>query len=141
MSTTDENIAGTTIYVVTGYYRCYILITPTSTAMTRYIYSAIHYCRWNNIVFKTSFQINLEARGPHHSPKKQFQSINTFAQSNDYAITLRNKISISIFENLMVDYLWKKNKKKTWVPYVLRYIVPSLVDFGPMVQHGEDNFF
>ena len=35
----------------------------------------------------------------------------------------------------------KKNQKKNWVPYVQRYIVPSFVDFGPIVQHGEDIFF
>ena len=36
-----------------------------------------------------------EANGPHHSSKKLFLSINTFAQSNDYAITLREKKSLS----------------------------------------------
>ena len=43
-----------------------------------------------------------EAHGPHRSPEKQFQSINTFAQSIDYAITLREKIIISI---LIIDRL------------------------------------
>ena len=33
-----------------------------------------------------------EAHGPHHSSEKQ-----TFAQSNDYAITLRDKRSLSPF--------------------------------------------
>ena len=46
-----------------------------------------------------------EAHGPYRSPEKQMKSINTFAQSNDYAITLREKKSLSPFENLMVDYL------------------------------------
>ena len=38
-----------------------------------------------------------DAHGPHHSPEKQFQSINTFAQSNDYVIILREKKSLSLF--------------------------------------------
>ena len=40
-----------------------------------------------------------EAHGPHHSPEKQFQSINTFMQSYDYTITLikREKKSHSPF--------------------------------------------
>ena len=37
----------------------------------------------------------------------------------------------------------KKNttkQQKTWVPFVQRYTIPSLVDFGPMFPHGEDDF-
>ena len=32
-----------------------------------------------------------EAHGPHRSPEKQFQPINTLAQSKEYAITLEKK--------------------------------------------------
>ena len=35
-----------------------------------------------------------EAHGPHHSPEKQFQPINTLAQSKEYAISLREKKNI-----------------------------------------------
>ena len=43
-----------------------------------------------------------KAYGPHHFPEKQFQSINTFAQSN--AKTLREKFFFLVFENRMVEY-------------------------------------
>ena len=36
-----------------------------------------------------------KAHGPYRAPEKQTHSINTFAQSKDYAITLREKIIIS----------------------------------------------
>ena len=53
----------------------------------------------------------------HRSPEKQFwKSINTFEHSNDYVITLREKIHL--FENLMVNYFKKK----------LEYIASSLVE-------------
>ena len=39
-----------------------------------------------------------ETRGPHHLPDKQSRSINIFAQSNDYAITLRGENHCLLFE-------------------------------------------
>ena len=43
--------------------------------------------------FKRLYCYNKQkAHGPYRSPEKQAHSINTFAQSNDYAITLREKI-------------------------------------------------
>ena len=43
-----------------------------------------------------------EAHGPHRSPEKQFQSINIFVQSNDYAIALREKKIIITFCRLFI---------------------------------------
>ena len=40
-----------------------------------------------------------EAHVTHRSPEKQFQSINTFAHSIDYAITLRENNYYLVFEN------------------------------------------
>ena len=57
------------------------------------------YLYQDNVTLKTQ-----EARGPHHSPAKEFQSINTFAQSNDYAIALWDKPSPSPFEGSKVDH-------------------------------------
>ena len=48
-----------------------------------------------------------EAHGPHRSPEKQFQSMNTFAQSNDFAITLRENNHYLLFEDWFIDYLSK----------------------------------
>ena len=42
-----------------------------------------------------------EAHGPHRSPENQFKSINTFAQSYDYIVTLiwRRKKDDHLFDN------------------------------------------
>ena len=40
-----------------------------------------------------------EAHGSYRSPEKKFQAINTFAQSNDYAIILREKKHYFLCEN------------------------------------------
>ena len=51
-----------------------------------------------------------EAHGPHGSPEKQFQSINTFLQSYDYTITLikrERKKALSPFWEFNVSYLQK----------------------------------
>lgn len=55
----------------------------------------------DNVSLKTQ-----EARGPRHLPAIQFQSINTFAQSNDSAIAFLDKQSSSHFESSMVDYFF-----------------------------------
>ena len=60
------------------------------------------YLYQDNVTLKTQ-----EALGPRHSPAKEFQSINTFAQSNDYAIALWDKPSPSPFEGSKVDHLKK----------------------------------
>ena len=63
-----------------------------------------------------------------HLSEKKFHSINTFAQSNDYAITLWEKKSVSLF--------WELNgwlSIKTWIPFTQRYRAPSLVEVGPVV--------
>ena len=51
--------------------------------------------------------------------RDQFQWINTLAQSNDYAITLR-------------IFFWELNGW-TWVPFTQRYIAPSLVELGSVL--------
>ena len=40
---------------------------------------------YSNFYLAVTF-MQLEAYGPEHSPQKQFQSINIFAQRNDYTI-------------------------------------------------------
>ena len=53
-----------------------------------------------------------EAYGPHRSPDKQFQSINTILQSHDYTITLikRKKNYNLLFEN--------------WIDLICKYLSP-----------------
>ena len=67
-----------------------------------------------------------EAHGPHGSPEKQFQSIKTLAQSNDYAITWREKIIISflriewsfVFKNLNPLLSIKDTLRQVWLKLV-----------------------
>ena len=64
-----------------------------------------------------------EAHGPHRSPEKQFQSINTFAQSYYYTIKLINrKQSLTLFW----EFKWP-SICKTWVPFTQECFVPSSV--------------
>lgn len=51
----------------------------------------------------------------HGLPEKQCQSINTFEQSNGYAITLRVK-------KILMPFL------KTWIPSTKRYSAPCLIE-------------
>ena len=46
---------------------------------------------YKSTVKEMKHYIKQDVHGPHRSPKTQFQSKNTFVQSNDYAITLREK--------------------------------------------------
>ena len=49
-------------------------------------------------IWSHNHKLKQEAHGPYPSPEKRFQSINTFAQSFDYAITLtKKKIIISFW--------------------------------------------
>ena len=63
--------------------------------------------------------------------RNQFKSINTFAQSNDYIISLileRKKT-----HHLLFDY-WTVLICKTWVPFNQGWFVPkSLAEIGPVV--------
>ena len=91
--------------------------------------------------------------------RNQFKSINTFAQSYDYIITLiwREKNDHLLFDNWMP--LISKNKKtyfvifrnnlplekevvlylkKKWIPFTQGCFVPKLVEIGPVVL---DNVF
>ena len=67
--------------------------------------SAKHPCvrEIRGFTYKDHSIFNKRPNRPHCSPEQQFQSINTFAQSNDYAITLREKNHYLLFENWMVD--------------------------------------
>ena len=68
----------------------------------------------NNPSLLYCFDLITRGPSPHHSPEKQFQTTNIFAQSYDYTITLiiRDKKPINI-SFLRIEWsLFKKKKKK-----------------------------
>ena len=72
---------------------------------------------------------------PPRSHEKQFQSMNTFAQSYDCIITL---ITRKIYYNLLLEncliLFWKtKNKNKTRIPFTQGCFVPSFVIIVPAI--------
>ena len=104
-------------------------LTNTNTAVCSILRGKI--CQYRNEhMLKNLLKIKFEqeAYGPHHSPEKQFQPINTLRKASyGNTITLIQKNHSLLFEN------WMSCCVKTRIPFTHGCFVPNLVEIVPVI--------